>query len=235
MCYEFESEPESKLDHRALAPGVHAAQPVLEREVGVGPWPGGKDNWPQDQRYDSELLENGDRRNVQDQYRYWSNDAIVADLDTKRRKLHLAIENLEHDLNIGSLVRTANAFNLAGVHIVGRRRWNRRGAMVTDRYLHIYHHPTPDDFANWAKESGLVVVAVDIVPGSMPLEGAVLPENAVLVLGQEGPGISPELIAKAQQVVHITQPGSTRSINVAAAGAIAMWAWVQQHSEAFGV
>lgn len=185
--------------------------------------------WPDDPRLDPELLADGDRRNVAERFRYWTVPAIVADLDTRRLPLHVAIENLEHDLNIGSIVRTANAFNVAGVHIVGRRRWNRRGAMVTDAYLHITHHPDMSSFAGWAEGMGLPIVAVDIVAGSAPLEGTALPSPAVLMFGQEGPGLSPAALASCRQVVHITQYGSTRSINVAAAAAIAMHTWVCQH------
>ena len=108
-----------------------------DREVGVGPHPL---PWPADARFDPELLEHGDRRNVADTYRYWSHEAIVADLDTRRHSFHVAIENWQHDLNIGTVVRTANAFNAEGVHIVGKKRWNRRGAMVTDKYMHVHHH-----------------------------------------------------------------------------------------------
>lgn len=208
---------------------LDASDPFGVREVGVGPWPGGEANWPAGEQYDQELLRFGDRRNVQDKYRYWSVEAIVADLDKTRVPIHLAIENLEHDINIGSLVRTANAFNLAGVHIVGKKRWNRRGAMVTDRYVHIYHHPTAQDLSEWAAQHNLSIVAVDILEHSTALESTHLPNPALLVLGQEGPGLSSELLAIAEQVVHVTQLGSTRSINVAAAGAIAMWAWMQQH------
>lgn len=212
----------------SLTDGEELANDV-SREVGVGPWPAPEAEWPDAPYYDRELLAQGDRRNVPDEYRYWTVEAIVAQLDKHRSPLHLAIENLEHDLNIGSLVRTANAFNLAGVHIVGRRRWNRRGAMVTDRYMHLYHHPTPADLQDWAQARDLPIIAVDIVENSKPLEKTKIPNPAMLVLGQEGPGISPELLALADQVVHVTQVGSTRSINVAAAGAIAMWEWMRQH------
>src|SRR5690606_26103821 len=144
-----------------------------------------------DPRYDPELLAHGDRRNVVDAYRYWTVQAVVADLDARRdpaRSLHVAIENWQHDLNIGTVVRTANAFNAAGVHIIGRRRWNRRGAMVTDRYLHVHHHPTVEDFVAWARSEDLAVFGVDLFPDSVPLEGYDLPERCVLVFGQEGPG-----------------------------------------------
>jgi len=203
--------------------------------VGVGPWPG---EWPTGPQWDPHLLEHGDARNVEDRYRYWTVEAIVADLDARRDpegELHVAIENWAHDLNIGSVVRTANAFNVAGVHIVGRRRWNRRGAMVTDRYLHVRHHPDADHLAAWAAERGLPLIGIDNVPGSVPIEGRALPARCVLVLGQESTGLTPELQRACDVVVHITQHGSTRSLNAGAAGAIAMFAWALQHrSEGVG-
>ena len=206
------------------------ASPAREepREVGVGPHP---EPWPEDPRLDPELLAHGDRRNVEDRFRYWWRDAIIAELDTHRHDLHVAIENLEHDANIGSVVRTANAFAVGAFHIVGRRRWNRRGAMVTDRYQHEIHHADADGLIAWARAEGRPLVAIDLVPGALPLERTRLPRNAVLVVGQEGPGVSPEILAAADLVVGITQFGSTRSINVAAAAAIAMHAWILQHAE----
>jgi tRNA G18 (ribose-2'-O)-methylase SpoU len=174
-------------------------------------------------------LAHGDRRNVIDRYRYWSMEAIIADLDTKRSGLHVAVENWEHDFNIGSIVRTANAFAVGEVHIVGRRRWNRRGAMVTDRYQHIRHHPDAAALAHWAAQAGIVLVGIDNVPGSLPLEGHDLPERCVLLFGSEGPGLSPEALAVCSETLAITQYGSTRSLNAGAAAAIAMWWWTVQH------
>jgi tRNA(Leu) C34 or U34 (ribose-2'-O)-methylase TrmL len=195
--------------------------------VGVGPWPG---PWPDDDRYDRELLADGDRRNVVDRYRYWTVEAIRADLDTRRHPFHVAIENWQHDRNIGSVVRTANAFNTAGVHIVGRRRWNRRGAMVTDAYLSVVHHTDGDELARWAAAEKLPLIGIDNLPGSLPIESAELPQACVLVLGQEGPGLSEPVRAACDQVLSIAQFGSTRSINAAAAAAIAMHTWVRQHA-----
>jgi len=204
-------------------------------EVGVGPWPGGPDAWPDDPRLDPELLAHGDRRNVADRYRYWSVEAVVADLDTRRHPFHVAIENWAHDLNIGSVVRTANAFNAAGVHVVGRRRWNRRGAMVTDRYLHVHHHPDVDDLLAWAAAAGpggraLPVLGIDNVPGSVPLDGYPVPRECVLLFGQESAGLSEAARRGAAAVLHIDQYGSTRSINAGAAAAIAMHAWAVRHA-----
>ena len=196
-------------------------------QVGVGPWVG---EWPSDARFDPQLLREGDRRNVVDRYRYWRHEAIVADLDTRRAPLHVAIENWGHDFNIGSIVRTANAFNVAAFHIVGRRRWNRRGAMVTDRYQHERHHPDAAALAAYAAEHGLALVGVDNVPGSVPIEGYAVPRECVLVFGQEGPGLSPEMRAACEVIVHITQHGSTRSLNAGAAAAVAMYEWARQHA-----
>jgi len=197
--------------------------------IGVGRHP---EPWPADPRYDAELLRDGDRRNVVDRYRYWTVEAIVADLDTARHPFHVAIENLSHDFNIGSVVRTANAFNAASVHVVGRRRWNRRGAMVTDRYLHVAYVDDAAALAAWARDAGLVLVGVDNLPGSVPLETTDLPRDCVLLFGQEGTGLSDGARAVCDLTVSIAQFGSTRSINVGAAAAIAMHAWVRRH--AFG-
>ncbi|HEX8497315.1 MAG TPA: RNA methyltransferase [Actinomycetales bacterium] len=196
-------------------------------EVGVGPWPGA---WPDDDRYDPQLLAEGDRRNVVDRYRYWRLEAVVADLDLTRHPFHVAVENWQHDFNIGSVVRTANAFNAAGVHVVGRRRFNRRGAMVTDRYLSLHHHATVEELAAWAASSGLPVLGVDNLPGAVALEDFAMPRACVLLLGQEGPGLSEAARAACDVVLSIAQYGSTRSINAGAAAAIAMHAWVRQHA-----
>ncbi len=201
--------------------------------MGLGPWVG---EWPQDPRLDPELLREGDRRNVVEAYRYWRHDAIVADLDTRRHELHIAVENWGHDFNIGSVIRTANAMNVAAFHIVGKRRWNRRGAMVTDRYQREHHHRDIAALAEWAASqpgdtpgTSLPLLAVDNLPGAVPLETYPLPRRCVLLFGQEGPGLTPEALAAADAVLEIAQFGSTRSMNAGAAAAIAMHAWVRAH------
>jgi len=194
---------------------------------GVGPWVG---PWPRGPEYDPDLLAHGDRRNVVDAYRYWRMEAIVADLDERRHPLHVAIENWQHDFNIGSIVRTANAFCVAEVHIVGRRRWNKRGAMVTDRYQHVRHHDSVETFVQWAREEDVPLVGVDNLAGSVPIESAVLPRQCALVFGQEGPGLSERAREACGSTLSIAQFGSTRSINAGAAAAIAMHAWVRQHA-----
>ncbi|GAA2475750.1 TrmH family RNA methyltransferase [Streptomyces thermolineatus] len=196
-------------------------------EVGVGPHPR---PWPDDPRYDPKLLAEGDRRNVVDRYRYWRQEAIVADLDTRRHTFHVAVENWTHDFNIGSVVRTANAFLAEQVHIVGRRRWNRRGAMVTDRYQHVRHHEDVEALAAWAAERDLPVIGIDNLPGAVPIETTELPRRCVLLFGQEGPGLTQDAWKHAERVCSIAQFGSTRSINAGAAAAVAMHTWIRQHA-----
>lgn len=197
-------------------------------QVGVGPWVG---QWPADEHYDPELLAHGDTRNVVDRYRYWRREAIIADLAARAHPFHVAIENFGHDHNIGTVVRTANAFAAAGVHIIGRRRWNRRGAMVTDRYLTVHHHGEVAGLSAFAAAHGLTVVAVDNTPDAVPLETAPLPRACVLLFGQEGPGLADEVRAAAGMTVSIAQFGSTRSINAGVAAGIAMHAWVRLHAD----
>lgn len=202
-----------------------------EPTVGVGPHP---DPWPDDPRLDPVLLAEGDRRNVLDVYRYWSVEAIVADLDTRRHPFHVAIENWEHDRNIGTVVRTANAFLAAEVHIVGKRKWNRRGAMMTDVYQHVRHHESIESLLDWAAahtDGPLPVIGVDNLPGSVPIESTELPQRCLLLFGQEGPGLSAAAHAAAEQVCSIAQFGSTRSINAGVAAGIAMHAWVRRWAD----
>jgi len=202
-------------------------QPQPEFGVGVGPWQG---ELPAEGHFDPELLADGDRRNVVDKYRYWRLESIVTDLDEHRHAFHVAIENWQHDFNIGSIVRTANAFAVAEVHIIGKKRWNKRGAMVTDRYQHVRHHPTVEDFVLWAREEGLAVIGIDNVNDSIAIETASLPRDCVLVFGQEGPGLSDGAREACESTLAIAQFGSTRSMNAGAAAAIAMHTWIRQHA-----
>lgn len=199
-----------------------------ERTVGVGPHP---EPWPDDPRLDPELLAGGDRRNVLDRYRYWTVEAIVADLDRRRHPFHVAIENWEHDFNIGTVVRNANAFLARAVHIVGKRRWNRRGAMMTEVYQHVRHHPTLERFVAWARGEGLPILGVDNLPGSLPIDRAEIPAACVLLFGREGPGLSEPARRAVTRVLSIPQYGSTRSINAGSASAVAMYEWCRRWAE----
>ena len=199
---------------------------MQKQTIGVGPYP---KPWPTDSKYDLELLEKGDKHNVLDKYRYWTMEAVKADLDKSRNKLHIAIENWQHDFNIGTIVRVANAFNIEAVHIIGKKHWNRRGAMVTDRYMNIVNHESVEDFVKCMKAEKRHIISVDIIPIAIPISRTILPEKTVLVFGGEGPGLSEEILNRAEKIVMIEQFGSTRSVNVGVAAGIAMYVWMQQH------
>lgn len=196
--------------------------------IGVGPHPL---PWPNDPRLSPALLAEGDRRNVLDRYRYWTVEAIVADLDARRHPFHVAAENWQRDPNLGALVRNANAFGAAAVHIVGKRRWNRRGAMMTEQYVHVHHRGTLDDLVAWARAEQLPLLGVDNMEGSVPLRDAALPERCVLLFGQEGPGLSIAARRACDRLVAIEQYGSTRSINAGAASAVVMYEWCRRHAK----
>jgi tRNA G18 (ribose-2'-O)-methylase SpoU len=198
------------------------------QEVGVGPWQG---TLPTGEEYDARLLAEGDRRNVVDRYRYWTMEAIVADLDTRRHDFHVAIENWQHDFNIGTIVRSANAFLAREVHIVGRKRWNRRGAMVTDRYQHVRHHEDVESLAAYLHEQGVTLMGIDNLPGSEHLETWTMPRSVCFLFGQEGPGLSEDARRRCDGTFSIAQFGSTRSINASAAAAIAMHGWIVRHAD----
>lgn len=169
-----------------------------------------------------------DSRNVVDEFKGLPHEEIVKQLDTRGVELEIAIENLERDFNMGTIVRSANAFGVRTVHVIGRKQWNKRGAMMTDKYLTVVYHSSVDDFMETI--TGKELIAIDNVTGSEPLARVTLPKNAVLIFGAEGPGISAEFLARASQTIAIEQLGSTRSLNVGVAAGIAMYAWLQQHT-----
>lgn len=169
-----------------------------------------------------------DTRNVTDEFKGWSNEDIVAELDKRGVSLEIAIENLSHDFNMGTIVRNANAFGVRHVHIIGKKQWNKRGAMVTNRYLHVHHYSSVGDFMEYVKQSKLNLVAIENnTPRQQPLSQAKLPKNCLLVFGSESDGLSDQLLAQADDVFAIEQLGSTRSVNVGVASGIAMYAWLR--------
>lgn len=195
-------------------------------EVGAPPHP---HPWPSDARYDPVLLRDGDARNVIDKYRYWTVEAIKQDLDTSRTELEIAVENVSRDFNMGTIIRSANALNVRRVHIIGRRQWNKRGAMVTDVYMNISYHESVAAFVSQMRNEKKALLAIDIVDSAKPLAGATLPRESVMIFGSEKDGLSEEMLASADQVIHIEQLGSTRSVNVGVAAGIVMYEWARRH------
>ncbi|MFC0265610.1 TrmH family RNA methyltransferase [Alloscardovia macacae] len=228
--------PPSDFTQRVIAAG----DPGL-REVGVGPWEEEHSDLPRPEgaEYDEELLNEGDRRNVMDRYRYWTVEAIKNDLDKQGRYgFEVAVENWTHDFNIGSIVRTANAFTARAVHILGPKKWNRKGSLMTELYQHVYHHASVDEFlenvSRQAQEKNELrprIIALDIVPGAVPIETYDFPERCIMLFGAEGPGLTQKALDLADDVVYISQTGSVRSLNAGAAAAVAMHTWVMQHGK----
>ncbi len=170
-----------------------------------------------------------DRRNLVDKYKGKSVEQVAYDMKKHAFPLHIAIENYQHDFNIGAIVRNANAFNVAGVHIIGKRHWNRKGAMMTETYLQMHHHDSVKIFYDWAVQQDMEIIGVDNIPGSKELSKSELPKKAVYVFGQEGPGLSPDMIKICKSIIAIEQFGSTRSVNVGVASGIILYRWAEVH------
>ena len=170
-----------------------------------------------------------DNRNVIDEFKGRSEADIIQILDDRSHQLVIALENTEREFSMGTIVRSANAFGVRDVYVIGRKQWNKRGAMVTDKYLRVHYLPSVGEFVNEMRRQKRIIIVIDNIEGSLPASQVELPELAVLVFGQEGPGISPEMAAVADTVVKIEQFGSTRSLNVATAATVAMYIWLQQH------
>ncbi len=175
------------------------------------------------------LTAQNDTRNVIDKYKGLSVAEIKDDLDRSRHDFHVAIENFQHDFNIGTIARNANAFNAAGIHIIGRRHWNRRGAMKTEAYMNIFHHETVMEFIDWAKQNNLKLIAIDNQKGSKKLNEIELEKGSILVFGNESDGLSKEMVEACKEMVAIEQFGSTRSVNVGVASGILMYEFVRQN------
>ena len=168
-----------------------------------------------------------DTRNLIDEFKGLSHEQVFDELSRKRTGLEIAIENVEHDFNIGSIVRTANSFNVSKVHIIGKKKYNRRGAMCTDKYLEIIHHATLEDFLKTQENRELVAIENN-TPRAHELHEKAFKKETTLIFGSENNGITPELLEKAHDVRYIESFGSTRSVNVGAAAAIAMYEWTRQ-------
>lgn len=175
------------------------------------------------------LTPENDPRNLIDEFKGLSVSEVKSRLNKSRNCFHVAIENFQHDFNIGTIARNANAFNAAGIHIIGRRHWNRRGAMKTEVYMDVFHHSSVADFVEWAKSRSLNLIAIDNQKGAKNLSQADLPENSVLIFGNEKDGLSNEMISACSQMIAIEQFGSTRSVNVGVASGILMYEFVRRH------
>ena len=151
------------------------------------------------------LTVQNDTRNVIDKYKGISVEEIKKDLETSRHDFHIAVENFQHDFNIGTIARNANAFNAAGIHIVGKKHWNRRGAMKTEAYMNVFHHKTVQDFIDWAKENKFKLIAIDNQKGAKNLNNVQLSKGSIFVFGNESDGLSEEMIKACEEMIAIEQ------------------------------
>lgn len=168
-----------------------------------------------------------DTRNVVDEFKGKLHEDIVKALNSRGIELEIAIENLERDFNMGTIVRNANAFGVRTIHVIGSKQWNKRGAMMTDKYLNIIYHASINEFIGVVKHKTLI--AIDNVEGSTELALTVLEKDSLMIFGSESAGISNELIKHCDKIVAIEQLGSTRSVNVGVAAGIAMYEWLRRH------
>lgn len=170
-----------------------------------------------------------DTRNLLDEYKGLSNEQVFDELSKKRNELEVAIENVEHDFNVGTIVRSANNFNVRKVHIIGRRKYNRRGAMCTDKYLEIVYWPEAGEFVQDQKERGREIVAIENnTDRAKPLGEKRFARKTTLLFGSEGNGLTEEALAAADDVREIESFGSTRSVNVGVAAGIAMYQYIKE-------
>ncbi|MBR3263814.1 TrmH family RNA methyltransferase [Candidatus Saccharibacteria bacterium] len=171
-----------------------------------------------------------DKRNLVDEYKGLSNEEVFERLNKKRNALEIAIENVSHDFNAGTIVRNANNFNAEAVHIIGKKKYNRRGAMCTDKYLEVKYWPNIKEFVADQRARNREIVAIENnVEGVKSLEVKKFVQNTTLVFGGESNGITHELLAECDDVREISNFGSTRSVNVGVASGIAMYEWAKQN------
>lgn len=163
-----------------------------------------------------------------DVYKYWSTEAILADLDTKRHNFSVLCANVHGDFNIGTVIRNANAFLAQEVMLYGRRKWDRRSAVGTHNYTHFKHVRDIDALAEI--KSGSYVIGVDNIEDAEPIDFADIPmdKHVVFAFGEEQVGLPREMIDICDKLVYIRQFGSVRSLNVGTASGIVMYEYCRR-------
>ncbi len=141
----------------------------------------------------------------------------------ERLPLALATVNLSYNLNLGVLIRSAEAAGASEVLIAGREYFHRGAAMGADKWVDIKAFETWPALVDYARDQAYQLVAVQQTPQAVPFDAADYPPRPCLVVGAEGQGLPPGLCAAADLVVHIPQRGEIDSINVASAAAVVLW------------
>jgi tRNA G18 (ribose-2'-O)-methylase SpoU len=178
----------------------------------------------------TELPETNKPRNVIDRFSAWTTELIKDELNKTSFNYSVLFENIIGDFNFGTLIRNSNAFNTKSVYYIGNRKFDRRSTVGTYLYQTLIHLPERDALLELKKK--YTFVGIDCVPGSVSMESFSWPENTLMIFGEEGRGVTPETLLLCDHVVHITQYGSVRSLNVGTASGIAMYDWIGKTQKA---
>jgi tRNA G18 (ribose-2'-O)-methylase SpoU len=173
--------------------------------------------------------------NVSDRYKddrlvKWTTELIREDLQSKAFPYAVLMENFQGDFNLSSVIRSTNAFNGREVYFLGKKDWDRRGTVGTHHYTHVKRLKTREELLK-LKETYTLVALENTVPSSVDLADYEWPSNPLIVLGEEGVGITPETLALCDAFVYIAQHGSVRSLNAAVAGSIAAYDFVTKYNK----
>lgn len=162
---------------------------------------------------------------VVDKFKPLSGEEIRSELRRTASPFAILASCIQGDFNLSSLTRSANGFNAEKVFYTGKKKWDRRGAVGAHNYTPPEFLPNFSDvlalkqeyhfvaFENVGKTTRLDKFNWDFYPTKKPL----------ILLGEEGNGLSDEMLALADDLIEIPMMGSVRSFNLAVAGSIAMY------------
>ena len=156
---------------------------------------------------------------------------IRGELDRLRHPFRIAIDRAKNPFNIGSIIRTAHSILVKEVILIGTEPWYERAAMGMQRYENIVEMPDERSFLEAASEGGWHVIAFEKDHAEAGLWDASIPENAVLVFGNEDDGCSHDILEAADQVVAIPMFGINHSYPISVAAGIAMAEWARRYYE----
>ena len=167
--------------------------------------------------------------NVIDEYKPMMLDEIKFDLSLKRAPFTSVFINATHDFNKSVGVRNHNAFAGKDIWFVGRKQWDKRGAVGTYHYEDIHYADCWDTFLLHKPDGPIICVDNQQGYNHKHLGSFDLPKNSIFVYGEERVGIPLEILDSADYTLSIPQFGSVRSLNVSVASGIIMYEYRRQH------
>lgn len=162
--------------------------------------------------------------NVADHFKDKTAEEIKQTLQATANPFAVCFEHVIGDFNMGTGIRNANAFNAKEVFYVGTKKWDRRSAVGVHNYTEVQWISDIEDFKKL--KDRYVIVGIDNVPGSVPISTYSFPENTLMVFGEEGAGLTPEMQSLCKDIVYIEMFGSVRSLNCGTASGIAMYQYI---------